>query len=279
MPLVRANGVDLRVDRYRVGPPGPRPIVVFIHGLGLSDHAGLALTLGIPLATDADVVLYALRGHGRSQLVPTGYRVVDHVADLVGLLDALGVDRPVHLVGCSYGGAVATVAAIRHPDRVASLVYADGVLPVPGWTQRHILPWLESGFDTLRSECTEDDLAALFVGMPRRKLDAMARRGRAMLQDTTMFEDVRREPALDPAEYAAIACPVSAIYGGESEMLYLAEPLRRFVPGATVHVIPGANHGDIYYRTRELGAVLRECLGLPPRARRGRLVASPAGER
>jgi pimeloyl-ACP methyl ester carboxylesterase len=278
MPVVRANGVDLRVDRYRVGPPGPRPTVVFIHGLGLSDHAGLALTLGIPLATDADVVLYALRGHGRSQLVPTGYRVVDHVADLVGLLDALAIDHPVHLVGCSYGGAVATVTAIRHPERVASLVYADGVLPVPGWTRRHILPWLESGFDTLGSECTEDDLAALFVGMPRRKLDAMARRGRAMLQDTTMFEDVRAEPALDPAEYAAIACPVSAIYGGASEMLYLAEPLRSFVPGAAVHVIPGANHGDIYYRTRELGAVLRECLGLPPRERRGSLVAAPAGE-
>jgi pimeloyl-ACP methyl ester carboxylesterase len=279
MPLVSANGVELRVDRYRIGPPGPRPTVVFIHGLGLSDHAGLALTLGIPLATDADVVLYALRGHGRSQLVPAGYRVVDHVADLVALLDALGIAQPVHLVGCSYGGAVATVTAIRHPRRVASVIYADGVLPVPGWTQRHILPWLESGLGTLRSDATEDDLAALFVGMPRRKLDAMARRGRTMLLDTTMFDDVRDEPALDPAEYAAITCPVFAIYGGDSEMLYLAEPLSRYVPHATTRVVPGANHGDIYYRTRELGALLREGLGLPTRERRGRLVAAPAGER
>jgi pimeloyl-ACP methyl ester carboxylesterase len=279
MPLVRANGVDLRVDRYRVGPPGARPTVVFIHGLGLSDHAGLALTLGIPLSTGADVVLYALRGHGRSQVVPSGYRLADHVADLVALLDAVGLGHhPVHLVGCSYGGAVATVTAIRHPERVASVVYADGVLPVPGWTRRHIMPWLEQGMDTLASDCTEDDVAALFAGVPRRKLDALARRGRRMLLDTTMFDDVRNEPALDPAEYAGISCPVSAIYGGRSEMLYLADVLIEHVPHATIHVVPGANHGDIYYRTRELGDLLRLAVGLPPRERAGSLVAAPVGE-
>jgi pimeloyl-ACP methyl ester carboxylesterase len=279
MPIVRANGVELRVDRYWVGPKGPRPTVVFIHGLGLADHAGLALTLGIPLSTGADVILYALRGHGRSQVVPSGYRVVDHVADLVGLLDTLGVERPVHLVGCSYGGAVATVTAIRHPERVASIVYADGVIPVPGWTQRHILPWLESGLTTLSSDYSTDDLAGLFRGVPRRKLDAMAKRGRNLLLGTTMFEDVRNEPALDPDDYAAITCPVFAIYGGRSEMLYLAEPLVGFVPHATTHVIPDADHGDIYYRTRELGALLRRAVGLPPRERDDHLVTARTGDR
>ena len=82
---------------------------------------------------------------GRSSS-PSGYRVADHVADLVGAARRRRPrPPPVHLVGCSYGGAVATVTAIRHPERVASVVYADGVLPVPGWTRRRIMPWLEQG--------------------------------------------------------------------------------------------------------------------------------------
>ncbi|HEY7072470.1 MAG TPA: alpha/beta fold hydrolase, partial [Acidimicrobiales bacterium] len=142
MATVHANGVDLRVNRYRVGPDGGRPVVVFVHGLGIVDHSGLAFTLGMPLATEAEAVLYALRGHGHSQVTAAGYRVADHVADLVGLLDALDLTEPVHLVGCSYGGAVAVTAAVRHPDRVASLFLLDPVLPVPGWTE-HVLFRLE----------------------------------------------------------------------------------------------------------------------------------------
>ena len=51
---------------------------------------------------------------------------VDRVAALV---DAVA---PVHLVGCSYGGAVTVTAAARHASRVASLFLVDPVLPVPG---------------------------------------------------------------------------------------------------------------------------------------------------
>src|SRR4029453_11987433 len=117
---VRANGVDLRVNRYRIGPDGVRPVVVFVHGLGIVDHSGLAFTLGMPLATEAGTVLYGVRGHGQSQVAPSGYRVADHVADLVGLLDALDLAGPVHLVGCSYGGAGGVTTAVPHPDQVAS---------------------------------------------------------------------------------------------------------------------------------------------------------------
>ena len=124
MATVRANGVELRVNRYRVGADGDRPVVVFVHGLGIVDHSGLAFTLGMPLATDAEAILYALRGHGHSEVVASGYRVADHVADLIALLDALGVRAPVHLVGCSYGGAVAVTAAARHPGRVGVAVPA-----------------------------------------------------------------------------------------------------------------------------------------------------------
>src|SRR3954469_22237877 len=49
------------------------------------------------------------------------YTLEDMADDGVGLLDRLGVDRA-HVVGASMGGMIAQTIAIRHPDRVLSLV-------------------------------------------------------------------------------------------------------------------------------------------------------------
>ena len=271
MATVHANGVDLRVNRYRVGSNDDRPVVVFIHGLGIVDHSGLSFTLGMPLAPVADAILYALRGHGHSQVMPSGYRVVDHVADLVGLLGALDVDVPVHLVGCSYGAAVAVVAAMRHPDRVASLFLLDPVFPVPGWPER-ILPMLEVAAAQLSGNYTVEDVMAALGGSSRRKAQAVAARAERLLLGTTLLDDVRREPALGPDDYARIACPVQAVYGDRSEMYPLAEELTALVSGATVHVIPGADHLSVFGHTREVGALIRAALGLPAAERRADLV-------
>src|SRR3954467_6893110 len=49
------------------------------------------------------------------------YTLDDMADDGVGLLDCLGVERA-HVVGASMGGMIAQTIAIRHPDRVLSLV-------------------------------------------------------------------------------------------------------------------------------------------------------------
>jgi pimeloyl-ACP methyl ester carboxylesterase len=265
---VRANGVELRVNRYRVGADGDRPVVVFVHGLGIVDHSGLAFTLGMPLATDAESILYALRGHGHSEVVPSGYRVADHVADLVALLDALGVDEPVHLVGCSYGGAVAVTAAARHPARVASLFLLDPVLPVPGWTGR-VLALLEPAAARLAGGYTVEDVMAALGGVPRRKAVAVARRAERLLVHTTLLDDVRGEEPLAERDFARIGCPVLAVYGDRSEMLPQADALAALVPQAGIRLIEGADHLSVFGHTRELGALIRQAVGLAPAASRG----------
>jgi len=254
---VQANGVDLRVNRYWVGPEGDRPVVVFIHGLGIVDHSGLAFTLGMPLASDADVILYALRGHGHSQVAPSGYNVVDHVADLVALLDALDVDAPVHIVGCSYGGAVATVTAMEHPDRVASLFLVDPLFSSPDWISR-VLPAMEAAAALVDRDYTIDEVMAALGGLvTRRKAALVAERAHRLLVGTTILDDLRSEPELGVDDYARIRCPVGAVYGTASEMLPLADVLRTYVPSVDLHAIDGADHLGIFGRTKELGALIR----------------------
>jgi pimeloyl-ACP methyl ester carboxylesterase len=265
MATVRANGVDFRVNRYRVGDAADtdgRPVLVFLHGLGIVDHSGLSFTLGMPLASDADAILYALRGHGHSEIVPSGYRVDDHVADLVALLDALEVAEPVHLVGCSFGGVVATATALEHRDRVASLFFVDPLLPLEGWPAR-VLPTLEMAAVALSKDWTVDDIMAALGLTSRRKAQAVGERGQALLLGTTLLDDLRREPALAAEDFGRIDCPVTAVFGTASEMYATAGPLQAMVPQTALHTIDGADHLQVFGHAPEIERLIREHLGLP----------------
>lgn len=62
-----------------------------------------------------------LYGYGRSESFPAGRRMtLEDEAELAGAL-LRRFDRPVHLIGHAYGGAVALRAAIDHADRICSL--------------------------------------------------------------------------------------------------------------------------------------------------------------
>lgn len=278
MTTVHANGVGLRVDRFCVGPEDGRPTVVFLHGLGVADRSFLALSVGMPLATSAITVHYDLRGHGRSDAPPTGYRAADHADDLVALLDAMGEREPVHLVGGSYGGAVATWAAMRRPERVASIFLMDGIMPIAGWTD-HILPWLETAEDTLSGgDYDIEDVAAMAGGMSVRKAASMARRIERLLFSTSLLADVRGEPSLGATELAAITCPMFALYGSGSELLYQGDKLVELVPQARTHVVEATDHRAVFGRTREAVALMRREFGLPPRDGDCDLVVAMASE-
>ena len=65
------------------------------------------------------VIRYDLRGFGQTNAPPMKFT---HHDDLRALLDALGVNQPIALVGCSNGGRVAMNFTLANPDRVTKLV-------------------------------------------------------------------------------------------------------------------------------------------------------------
>jgi pimeloyl-ACP methyl ester carboxylesterase len=113
------NGVRLR---YRL--EGAGPLLALVHGVGsrLEGWDGVVAALGGRFRT----LRYDQRGHGQSEKVPGPYELADLVADLAGLLAAVG-ERRCHLAGYSLGGLVAQGFALAHPDRLDRLVLVSTV--------------------------------------------------------------------------------------------------------------------------------------------------------
>jgi 3-oxoadipate enol-lactonase len=64
---------------------------------------------------------YDSRGHGGSDATAPPYTFDMLTGDVIGLWDALGIERS-HLVGIGLGGMTAMALALDHPDRVSALV-------------------------------------------------------------------------------------------------------------------------------------------------------------
>ena len=116
---VPVSGGALRVCRW--GSPG-EPAVVAFHGITANAYSFLHLAEQLD---GVDLIAPDLRGRARSAGLPGPYGLGSHVDDFVATLDHLGVERAV-VAGHSMGGFVAALAAVRHPDRVRSVLLIDG---------------------------------------------------------------------------------------------------------------------------------------------------------
>jgi pimeloyl-ACP methyl ester carboxylesterase len=104
------------------------PLVVLSPGLG--DLRSTYDRLAPELAAAGNNVLTAdLRGHGESSTGWDGYSVSEVADDLLALLQAHG-GRGV-LVGNSYSGSAAVVAAAQEPDAIAGLVLSGAFVREP----------------------------------------------------------------------------------------------------------------------------------------------------
>ena len=116
--FVTANGVRLHYLEHE----GEGPTLVITHGLSANAHffdvLARALTPGV------GVLSFDLRGRGQSDKPTSGYSMADHARDLIGALDALGLDR-VLLGGHSYGGLLTLYTAATAPERVERALVLD----------------------------------------------------------------------------------------------------------------------------------------------------------
>jgi pimeloyl-ACP methyl ester carboxylesterase len=242
MTLVRVNGVALHVAELPpAGGDGPEPAtVVLVHGMAGDNMASWYLTMAHQLAgSGMRVLLYDLRGHGRSERPARGYALDDFVDDLEGLLVHWGVTGRVHLFGNSFGGTVAFGYALRHPEQVAGIVAIDSAPPMRDWFARMKNRLVHTG-----AEMAAAGRGPLFA---RRLRDVQH-----LLSETDIAAELPSSSLPEPAEFAALSCPVLCVYGGDSRVRELAGQTERLLPQTRSVVLDGAGHAVLLERSADV---------------------------
>jgi pimeloyl-ACP methyl ester carboxylesterase len=240
---VVANGVRHHVQRMGAGARA----VVFVHGLVMDNLSSFYFTLANPVAAAADVVLYDLRGHGRSERPPAGYRVDDFVHDLAALLDALELAGPVDLVGNSFGGLVALAFAAAAPERVAGLALIDAHDGTDGWAGQM------TSTLALQGDARDRKIAESFQSWlgrhSARKRTRLAAAAEALVEGTTLVADLAASPPLAHGDLHRVTAPVLALYGERSDMRARGEALAAALPECTLELVPGCTHSVLWEAT------------------------------
>jgi pimeloyl-ACP methyl ester carboxylesterase len=267
MPKAALTRVAINYIQRGSWTPSCVPLVL-IHGLAAS--SAFWLRVSEQLSNVLPVLLYDLRGHGRSGMPPEGYSPAEMAADLIEFLSFLHIDAAT-LAGHSFGGSVALHTALQWTGRVESVVLADTRLRLfqpqmtpaswPKWEQRkHELHQLgiqladdepEGGYRLLtevarlqfRGESGGEDLP--------RWVAELCGQAQSRFTATRWLELVERTPAL--AQFSAgdqitarnlrmLSARLLAIYGEHSPALPTAQALQMERPDTDLRIVPKAGH-------------------------------------
>ncbi|WP_028061269.1 alpha/beta fold hydrolase [Candidatus Solirubrobacter pratensis] len=258
--------VEVAGRRVHVHDTGSGPAVVLLHGSGPGTTAAAAWgPLTAALSARHRVIAPDFAGFGSSDpLEPGAYGRAAWTAQILGLLDVLGVDRCA-VVGNSMGGAIAMSVTHARPELVTRVV-AIGTLGVE-------MP-LPPGLDALWAyEPSRENARALLelLNHDASKItaDAVEARLRATLEPGPraafpgLFPPPRerwvRDLALRDEALAAIAVPVMLVHGAQDRVVPLRDstlPLLGRLRDVRAHIFGACGHASPVERPAELRRLL-----------------------
>jgi pimeloyl-ACP methyl ester carboxylesterase len=274
MPKTTVNGVDLHYISMGAGPD-----VVMLHGF-LGNLAVWHLQIAPQLRRTFRITTYDLRGHGYSQVTPSGYTAGDMAEDLAALLNELGIEKP-YLVGHSFGADICLYFALKYPDRVRKIAALEPGLAAlvdqrkheswGGWSY-----WVrkleEVGIQV--PEGRQTDLEYLLDvslntpkfygparGLPRNREPLLK-----LIRETTLLADYEVIGDLTMEAVRTIQTPTLLVYGDQSHFLSSFEVLKHALPNCHPVLLPGGEHFGPLEQPQLLAEAILDYFGTADRA-------------
>ncbi|HTR30800.1 MAG TPA: alpha/beta fold hydrolase [Puia sp.] len=234
------NGLQLYYEIEGVGDP-------LVHiGMGFS-VAGITRLSG--LTGSRQVISLDLQGRGRTADIDRPLTFEQQAADVIGLLDHLGIEKA-DLFGECVGGIVAMLIAIRHPGRVRRVATYGSAL---GRLEEAIKPEIAAGATTL----TPDSPVLEFQRKHYEKVAPDPSHWPALFDKF----NATRWSGLSPEDFASVGAPV-LIAVGDQDWIRLDQAVGYFgqMRHAELAVIPDAGHFVLDAEPQKLLPVLEQFL-------------------
>ena len=258
--------VHYRLHPARSGDDGA-PLVVLIHGFSTPSFVFRGL---VDPLTDAGrrVLTYDHYGRGYSDRPDTAYGAALYERQLLELLDAIGPQEAVELVGYSMGGAIATRVAGRHASRIdkVGLIAPAGLIVEQGDEARLLtVPILGNWLITVFGRSMMLDMMSQPANQGRALPDLLERYEEQMRYDgylRALHRTLVDFPMRDrQEEFRAVyrnGTPVFSIWGRRDAVVPIAsaDELVRINPAAIVEVIDDGTHAITYSEPERVSAAL-----------------------
>ena len=260
MPHADVNGQRLHyVDHGGDGPP-----VVLSHGF-LMDHSMFDPQVAV-LRDSHRVITWDERGFGLTEHDGKPFSYWDSAADVLGLLDHLGIERAV-LGGMSQGGFLSLRAALTAPERVRALILLDTQAGVDDEATLAAYGQMLETWTTVGpvDELT-DIVANIIIAEPEenarwiakwkeRPTEPLVDAGRCLLERDDISDRL-----------GEITCPALVVHGTADTAISMerAEALAAGLVGAgPVVAVPGAHAANLTHPDPVNAAIAEFLAGLP----------------
>jgi pimeloyl-ACP methyl ester carboxylesterase len=255
---IRANGLELLVEDR-----GSGPVVLLAHGMWCD--AGMFEPLAENLARDHRVLVPELRGHGRSEVPASQWRIADLADDLRLILDGLRVPK-VLLAGFSMGGMAAVDFALRFPDRLTGLALMGTSAATEEWFRAAEIRILAGLIELtgkprfLAREAARSTFSAKFRKQQRAVVQRWEHTVQAM-SGPALVHALRavgsRPSLLDRLD--EIRTPTVVLTGSSDRILHprWSRAMARRMPRARLVAWPGAGHAIPMERPADVAAWIR----------------------
>lgn len=225
---IRVGDFDVR---YELEGPEGAPVVTFVHGLAASLEiwAGQAERLRDRFR----VLRYDLRAHGGTTSIDRPTSRHDLAADLVALLDALGIAKTA-LVGHSAGGVIVQQTAVDFPERVSAI----GFIGTASECNDKTAAWYTKCIELARTEGG----SAVMKNMGMKPERGPIPDGPGMAPVIEAMRTLNTDPLTKAL--AAVKVPTLIIVG-DKDFLGVGGSviLSRTVAGSEIEIVPGRGHG------------------------------------
>jgi 3-oxoadipate enol-lactonase len=243
-----ALAVDGTRLHYEVSGPRDAEPLLLIQGLGADARGWIRQRRS--LSGRYRCIVFDNRGAGRSDHPDGPYDLEIMALDAMSVLDAVGVERA-HVLGASMGGAIAQIAAVRHPERTRSLILACTAARHHEWRRELLAEWAEIADRDGMGAFAQHAVRWLIGPRSMRRfwpavglVGPLAMRG----SSASFVAQVHAILAMDDSlrtQLTGVAVPTLALVGSQDILTPMgdSEEIAELVPGAELAVIRGAAHG------------------------------------
>jgi pimeloyl-ACP methyl ester carboxylesterase len=194
-----------------------------------------------------------MQGHGRTADIDRVISPAILAADVVALLDHLGIDRA-HVLGHSMGGAVTLELAVSHPDRVRSIVPISASVRLDGMHEDLLDPAKHATSTRMPTQQDFTDFRDAYLRLsphPDHFDDFLS----ALSSSNADLEGWSDE------QLAGITAPTLLVFGDHDFVtIEHAALMQRLIPDARLAVLPDTTHMQVTRRANILLPMLADFL-------------------